>query len=649
MSVAENFSHLAIDPAAFVNSLNSGALDDCLDYLRADAGAAPEAADLNCRLAERLFHHGRGNDAVECAWRAFTAVPDDNDTAHFCAWLFSNCGCHEEAGAAYERLIAHDPDWAAGYRHASGSWAAIGDGDRAIAYAAKASDLAPENFDFALHAGCLLLDAERIEEAVLYLTRAVAIEPRSPRALRALSAAGFTLERPDEALALALQAATLAPTDIDILIHAAELLLRRGRADEAAAWLVDVASHNPTQPGLWRLLSAAESQCERLEAAVAAIERAIDLAPETIDYHLHRGHLLYRMGAFAAAAEAVNYAAMLDPASQAAKRAQLDLLLADGRVTDATAAGGELLRAFPDDEASAAAVLRVLNRRLDTIDGDYAVIGDRTRRVQRPPRPAPGFAERLRSQGRIIHALIIRETRTRFGDSRLGYGWALLEPILHIALLSAVFSLLMHGTPPIGTHFFVFYYTGLIPYHLFVHTSTSMTHAITSNGSLLQLPLVKTFDVILARGLLEFATDIVVAMTLLAGFAAMGTPVLPDDPWTVATALILVAMFGCGVGFANAVLQTQFRSWDKLWNNVTRLLYFFSGIFYVPGMMPDWARDILSWNPVLQAIDWFRAGFFATYQPHWLDRRYLVTVTLMALLLGLGLERALRRRLSEPL
>ena len=66
-------------------------------------------------------------------------------------------------------------------------------------------------------------------------------------------------------------------------------------------------------------------------------------------------------------------------------------------------------------------------------------------------------------------------------------------------------------------------------------------------------------------------------------------------------------------------------------------------------MMPDWARDILSWNPVLQAIDWFRAGFFATYQPHWLDRRYLVTVTLIALLLGLGLERALRRRLSEPL
>jgi len=189
------------------------------------------------------------------------------------------------------------------------------------------------------------------------------------------------------------------------------------------------------------------------------------LAPDAVEYHLHRGHLLYRKGEFSAAAEAINRAAALDPASQAAKRAQLDLLLADGRVTDATAIGGELLRAFPEDEASAEAVLRVLNRRLDTIDGDYVVLGDRTGRLRRPPHPVPGFTEQLRSQGRIVHALIIRETRTRFGDSRLGYGWALLEPILHIALLSAVFSLLMRGSPPIGANFFVFYYTGLIRYY----------------------------------------------------------------------------------------------------------------------------------------------------------------------------------------
>jgi len=74
-----------------------------------------------------------------------------------------------------------------------------------------------------------------------------------------------------------------------------------------------------------------------------------------------------------------------------------------------------------------------------------------------------------------------------------------------------------------------------------------------------------------------------------------------------------------------------------------------TGIFYVPGMMPDWARDILAWNPLLHAIDWFRAGFFVGYAPHWLDRSYLVILAVSALLTGLGLERGLRRRLCEPL
>jgi capsular polysaccharide transport system permease protein len=69
---------------------------------------------------------------------------------------------------------------------------------------------------------------------------------------------------------------------------------------------------------------------------------------------------------------------------------------------------------------------------------------------------------------RVIYALILRETRTRLADSKLGYGWALIEPVLHIVVLSLVFAVMMRGRPPIGDKFFIFYYTGIIPYHLFV-------------------------------------------------------------------------------------------------------------------------------------------------------------------------------------
>jgi tetratricopeptide (TPR) repeat protein len=165
LSLGHNFPRLAIDQSTFYRALESGALDTCLDYLRRGPIAATDTARFACRLGEKLFHDGRSSDAIECGRRAFAAAANDNDVANFCAWLFSNSGCYAEAASAYARLIEQSPDWAEGYRHISGAYAAIGETERAISFAIKASELAPEKFDFAYHAGCLLLDAGRAEEA----------------------------------------------------------------------------------------------------------------------------------------------------------------------------------------------------------------------------------------------------------------------------------------------------------------------------------------------------------------------------------------------------------------------------------------------------------------------------------------------------
>jgi len=571
-----------------------------------------------------------------------------------CAWVFSNCRCHDEAASAYRRLIELAPDRVEFYRHASGSLAAAGRIDEAIADGAAASELAPQNPEFALHAGTLLLHAGRYDEAARYLDRAVALEPDNARALCGLSAACHALGDSDEAVALALWAGALTggddPGDDRIAIDVAELLMTCGRADAAAELLHSAAAaRTAANHRLLRVLSAAEMLRGRLEAALDAVDRALAGAPDVAEYHVHRGHLLWRQGDLSGAALAFDRAAALDPASRDLKRAQMSFYLAAGLVSEATSVGGELLHRFPDDQNSAEAVMHLLTHRLDTIDGEYVVLNDGIVRAARTRPPPPGWQERLRSQRRVIAALIIRETRTRFADSKLGYGWALIEPILHITLLSVTFAVLMNGSPPIGTQFFIFYYTGLVPYLVFVHASSGMSHAITGNGPVLQLPPVTTFDVIAARGLLEIITDVIVAVLLLVGFGAIGLAAMPDDLWDPSMALLVTAGFGFGVGYCNAVITVFVRSWDKAYSQVTRVLYFISGIFFVPGMMPEWARDLLAWNPLLHAIDWFRAGFFASYQPHWLDRSYLVILAILALLVGLGLERALRRKLGVPL
>jgi ABC-type polysaccharide/polyol phosphate export permease/Flp pilus assembly protein TadD len=639
----------ATGAAVFQRALDAGDLETCRRRLAEGALPDDERAGLYCRLSETLFYRGDRDAAIECAHAAFELGARHEPVAEFCAWLFSNCGRHQEAAAAYERLLDDRAEWAAGHRHASGSFAVAGETDRAIFHAVRACEMQPDAFEFAVHAGCLLAACGRHADAIGHLTRATELEPGDAGVLRHLSAAALALGDPEKAIALALRAHALAPVDRVTALHAAELLLRSDRFDEAAEIIARALAVDPEDDTAYRLLSAARMLRGRSEDALGAIDHALALAPAMAEYHLHRGNLLYRLGRFDEAAQAFDQAASLDPDNPAAKRSQLTVYFDSGRFREALAVGGELIRTAPDNEEYAQALLQVLNRRLETLDGDYIVLGERRSPPSRAPRLPPGLWAALRTQGRVVHALIIRETRTRFGDSTLGYGWALLEPILHILMLSLVFAVLMRGRPPIGTQFFIFYYTGIIPYHLFIHTSTSLTYAVSANGSLLQLPLVGTFDVILARALLELATDLLVAVILLAGFGALGLAVLPNDFVGLSGALAAVWLFGCGCGFINAVINSFFKSWDKIWAQFTRILYFCSGIFYVPGMMPDWIRDILAWNPVLHAVDWFRSSFFVDYEPHWLDRSYLAAVAGLTLMVGLGLERGLRRRLYEPL
>src|SRR5262249_34382827 len=113
---------------------------------------------------------------------------------NLCAWVFSNCGRHEDAAAAYQRLLQIRPRWAEGYRHISGSLAAAGQLDRAIFYAGRASELDPHSFEFAVHAASLCETAGRYQDAIGHLTRAAAIAPTVSAVLRQMSGLKFALE-----------------------------------------------------------------------------------------------------------------------------------------------------------------------------------------------------------------------------------------------------------------------------------------------------------------------------------------------------------------------------------------------------------------------------------------------------------------------
>jgi capsular polysaccharide transport system permease protein len=192
---------------------------------------------------------------------------------------------------------------------------------------------------------------------------------------------------------------------------------------------------------------------------------------------------------------------------------------------------------------------------------------------------------------------------------------------------------------------FEFYLTGLLPFLLFSHVSTEVMTGFAANAPVLHIPLVKRIDIILARALLALATELLVGILVLAVLGLIGWQALPADLLTAAAAILALWLMATGIGALNMVLVELLPAWETFFAALVRLLYFASGIYYSPIAMPGRIRAVLAYNPVLQAVEWFRSGFYAGYQPHWLDRATVLLWAAAALLAGLAAERALRRHI----
>jgi len=246
-------------------------------------------------------------------------------------------------------------------------------------------------------------------------------------------------------------------------------------------------------------------------------------------------------------------------------------------------------------------------------------------------------------QARVVMSLIYRETRVRFGGTRLGYLWALIEPILHVAVLSTIY-VVWGRQAPIG-NLQLFFVTGIMPFFLFSHTSSRLSRSISSNTQLLRLPPVTNMDIVFAKAILQGLTWIAVLAILLFLLKLGDKFVMPERIETCAAAAFFTFMLGFGVGLINAVLNMLFKSWEHLYSAVTRPLYLLSGVFYLVDSLPDQARRVLVYNPLVHSIEWFRSGYFTNFSSLTLDRAYLIEWAIATVVLGLCLERAMRRRL----
>ncbi len=252
----------------------------------------------------------------------------------------------------------------------------------------------------------------------------------------------------------------------------------------------------------------------------------------------------------------------------------------------------------------------------------------------------------LQIQMAVIHALMVREMKTRFGDYRLGYAWAVLEPLLQVLFFSLMYAF-GNRTLVGGLAIPVFLATGIAPFLYFQKVVSQCQGAVSANQNLFLFRQVRVFDAFLVRFLLEMVTNFVVLILLIGGAAWLGFDVQLVNSLTFLQAYLLLSLLSFGLGLICGVVNALYPEAGKIIPILLRPLMFISGTFFSLNDMPGNIQDILVWNPLIHAFELMRSAFSNGYNTSLVSFSYLGLCALVVMSLGMLVYRANWRKMLK--
>jgi capsular polysaccharide transport system permease protein len=235
----------------------------------------------------------------------------------------------------------------------------------------------------------------------------------------------------------------------------------------------------------------------------------------------------------------------------------------------------------------------------------------------------------------VLHALILRDMRTRFGASIWGYGVVVLWPCVHIFMLIAIYTL-QKVAAPLGDARALFFATGAVPVLVFQYISREVMKSVVMNRPLTYYPQVKIFDLVFSRILVEIVTGFLALLVVSSVLVVMGISPIPANPILAISGYLAAIILGVGIGTINVAIVGFFPGWMIGYALFSIIMYVSSGVMFLPSYMPDKVYYWMKFNPAMQLAEWVRSAYYP-YAGIQVDYLYVIMFGLTAASIGLML------------
>jgi ABC-type polysaccharide/polyol phosphate export permease len=186
----------------------------------------------------------------------------------------------------------------------------------------------------------------------------------------------------------------------------------------------------------------------------------------------------------------------------------------------------------------------------------------------------------------LLYLLSLKELRTRYKKSVLGWAWSLLNPLAQMAIFTVIFLYVFKATPPIGDPsglkvFPLYFLAGALPFNFFSISVGVAIASVQGGAGLIKKVQFPHEHLVFSVVVAQFATLMIEMLVLIGAMLVVGHHVLPWIP-PLLLVLGLLAMFTTGVALALSAANVFYHDINYLWGIASQILFYATPIIYTP-------------------------------------------------------------------
>ena len=231
----------------------------------------------------------------------------------------------------------------------------------------------------------------------------------------------------------------------------------------------------------------------------------------------------------------------------------------------------------------------------------------------------------------LLKQLITRDFAVKYRRSYLGIVWVILNPLLQMIILSAVFSFIFRFDIE---KYPVYLILGQVAFSFFSEATNIAVTTVVDSGQLIKKIYMPKYIFPLSKTMFSFLNFMISFIPVLVVLLIFRVPITLN--WIyLPIFFITFFMFTLGIGFFLAALNVKMRDTQYLYGIAITLLNYVTPIFYPVTSLSPRFQGVMRFNPLFQFISLLREIIFDRATPSMQHIAICIICSVIALEIGM--------------